>query len=206
MSGTRGSFGTFVAALATLGLLFVGACDSDGGSFGKIDTALSGDYSVEAWSYDDQSCDGQSGLFLPSSEDHTGKTLVVEVCTEPFFGTEYLRAFVCEDPTSCDERRCADGGMSLSGYMFGEGSDLVGWKGETSTAFQDEGGETCSGILNRMSLKVTASGGLELRTEAFYGIPDLPVDEEDFCELDPIPERADTALCTSLEILETAKP
>jgi hypothetical protein len=193
------------AWVVVLSLALVSACDNDDSKWGTINTALTGDYTVQSWSHDAQSCDGLDGVSVWAEEDKTGKTLVLQVCTEPFFGTEFLQAFFCDDAASCDEGRCTEASLGIGGVTFGDGSDSVGWRGVTTSAFRDFDTSFCTGSVTDARLSQSAEGLLELHVTIFHDIPQVPLDEEEFCDTEYASVHTDAAACSSVEIVSVGR-
>ncbi|MBK7827975.1 hypothetical protein [Nannocystis sp.] len=135
-------------------LIGLAGCGSEPGpEIDPYDSTLLGLYTIEAWTVNEASCDGEGPSVLAARSEHAA---LVQACTE---STPRLHVRPCVDEAECESRVCGGGFFEAfaAGWPQLHGNDHDGWHAGAWLA-PEMVGDHCEASLRSIKLEVDGDG------------------------------------------------
>lgn len=183
-------FGISLLALATQIWFFaLTGCSGSG-----LGTALQGIYQISSWTENNSGCAAEGPSILA---DNTNKYLWLKL--QNFF-VDFLAGVGCPDLTTC-RKDAKEGFIPLFGsWIFSEGSDTAGWKGNFIQAGTISTPGKCAGSVVDFNLSQTGQGAIQIRIETRQS-DEFAANSKNECTTDDAERAAKGKPCSKLEVI-----
>ena len=175
-------------AAALLTTLIAACGGDDGGS-----TELEGIYTLESWTHNPDSCDGEG----PAASEESSYTHFF-VRFDSFFGEEFVAAVTCANLEECRADAADDDTLFLGGFFFDQGDDDGGWTGSSSVLSIGE--TSCMGSVFQATLTGEAGASVRIDEET-KTVSDVPLGAEDDCDNEAAYDQASDLPCEQLTVV-----